>query len=109
MLDGPLELLGGNQNLAEDGIDSSLPTVEACCSNDSVLIVEQEPGMLVQRVEIHISRNTYFNRLFKTCLRSANEVFAHVCWAFVAFTMIRSIPSGVTGLTRPSNWPVAGL
>jgi len=40
MLNSPLELLGSDQNLTEDGIDSGLAAVEARCSNDCVLIVE---------------------------------------------------------------------
>lgn len=40
MLDGPLELLGGHQDLAEDGVDASLATVQTCGSNDGVLIVQ---------------------------------------------------------------------
>jgi hypothetical protein len=44
MLDSPLELLSSNQDLAENGIDSGLATVEACCSNNCVLVVEQEPA-----------------------------------------------------------------
>ena len=31
MLNSPLELLSSNQDLAENGIDSGLATVEACC------------------------------------------------------------------------------
>jgi len=44
MLNSPLELLSSNQDLAENGIDSGLATVEACCSNNCVLVVEQEPA-----------------------------------------------------------------
>ena len=44
MLDSPLELLSSNQDLTEDGIDSGLATVEARCSNNCVLVVEQEPA-----------------------------------------------------------------
>lgn len=104
MLNSPLELLSSNQYLAENGIDSGLATVEACCSNNCVLVVEQEPASGQYNVyRLHLEKITYFNRLFKTCLRSANVVFAHVCWAFVAFATIRSMPSGVTGFTRPSD------
>jgi len=48
MLDSPLELLSSDQDFAEDGIDSGLATVEARCSDDRVLVVEQEPDTLVQ-------------------------------------------------------------
>ena len=47
MLDGPLELLGSNQDLAKDGIDAGLATVEARCSNNCVLVVEEEPDSSV--------------------------------------------------------------
>jgi hypothetical protein len=47
MLDGPLELLGSDQDLAENGIDSSLATVQARCSNDGVLVVKQKPAKSV--------------------------------------------------------------
>lgn len=38
MFDGPLELLGSHQDLTEYGVDASLATVEACGSNNGVLI-----------------------------------------------------------------------
>jgi hypothetical protein len=50
VLDSPLELFGGDQDFPEYGIDSSLATVKARCSNDCVLVVEQEPGMSGQRI-----------------------------------------------------------
>jgi hypothetical protein len=103
MLDGPLELLGGDQDLAENSIDSGLATIQARCSNDSVLVVKQKPAKSVQCMWPAVRYSTYVKRLFKTCLRSANVVFAHACWAFVAFATIRSMPSGVTGFTRPSD------
>lgn len=42
MLDSPLELLGGDQDLTEDSIHPCLATVKARCSNDCVLVVEQK-------------------------------------------------------------------
>ena len=40
VLNGPLEFLGSDQDLTEDGIDSGLATVETRCSDDCVLVVE---------------------------------------------------------------------
>jgi len=48
MLNSPLELFSSDQDFAEDGIDSGLTTIEARCSDDRVLVVEQEPATLVQ-------------------------------------------------------------
>lgn len=50
MLDSPLELLGGDQDLAENGIDSGLATVQARCPNDRVLVVKQKPTTSVQHM-----------------------------------------------------------
>lgn len=43
MIDGPLEFLSGHKDLSKDGIDAGLATVEAGCTNNCVLVVEQEP------------------------------------------------------------------
>jgi hypothetical protein len=42
MLDSPLELLSGHQDLAEYGVDASLARIETCGSNDGVLVVQEE-------------------------------------------------------------------
>jgi hypothetical protein len=44
MLDSPLELLSSDQDLAENGIDSRLATVETRCSNNCILVVEEKPA-----------------------------------------------------------------
>jgi hypothetical protein len=78
MLNSPLELLSSDQDFAKDGIDTSLATVKTCCSDNCVLVVEEESTGLVQTLYVFQWKQTYFKRLLKTCLRSANEDFAHV-------------------------------
>lgn len=109
MFDGPFELLGGDQDFTEDSINTSLATVKASSSNDGILIAQQKSATSVHALHRPCLGYTYFNRLFKTCLRSLNDDFAHCCCALVAFATTRSIPSAVTGFTRPKDRPVAGL
>lgn len=109
MFDGPLELLGGDQDFTKDGIHTSLATIQACSSNDGILIAQQKSTTSVHALHRPCLGHTYFNRLFRTCLRSPNDDFAHSCCALVAFVTTRSIPSAVTGFTRPNDRPVAGL
>lgn len=52
---------------------------------------------------------TYFSIVRKTFRRWLKVVFAHSCWASVAFTTALSIPSRVAGLIWPSDCPLAGL
>lgn len=40
MIDGPLEFLGSNKDLAKDGINTGLATVEASCADNGILVVE---------------------------------------------------------------------
>lgn len=40
MINSPLEFLGSNKNLAKDGIDTGLATVEARRADNSILVVE---------------------------------------------------------------------
>ena len=40
MLDSPLELLSSHQDLTEDGVDTSLATVQTCGSNNGILVVQ---------------------------------------------------------------------
>jgi len=43
MVDRPLQLLGRDQDLAEDGVDASLAAVQTCCSDDGVLVIQDVP------------------------------------------------------------------
>lgn len=50
VVDGPFQLFNRDKDLAEDGIYSSLATVQASNSNDRVLVVKNEPD------EVGVSR-----------------------------------------------------
>jgi hypothetical protein len=54
MLDSPLELLSGHQDLAEDGIDASFSTIETCSSDNGILIVQEKS---IRSVSISTDQN----------------------------------------------------
>lgn len=44
MINGPLQLFGSHQDLAEDSIHSRLAAIETCCPDNEVLLIEDEPA-----------------------------------------------------------------
>lgn len=51
MIDSPLQFLGSDKDFTKDGIDASLSTVEARCTNNCVLVVEQKPTTSILYIE----------------------------------------------------------
>lgn len=105
VINRPLEFLGRNQNLSEAGINFGLPRVEAG-DRGNVVLVNENPSleyMSVSPLHTRCKNGTYFSIVFSTFRRSANVVLAQATCAFFARTTARSIPSGVVGLTAPSN------
>lgn len=100
----PLEFLGRDKDLSKQSIYTSLARIQTRCRCNIVLVAQYKATKLVSLIgRLTRYHATYRSKVLITFRRSEKEVWAHEICASWARETTRSIPSGVEGLTTPSN------